>query len=139
MPRAPTVSLRVYSDDCDAYGHLNQGAFLRLFERARWEALAEGPGMDAFTRGGAWPAIRRADVEYFAPAFRGDVLEFDMSLTHLGRSCMSLIQVVRRQSDRSLVAAGQFLAICINRDARPMPVPDAVRDYFGTRPGIPAE
>jgi pimeloyl-ACP methyl ester carboxylesterase len=129
MPRTPTVSLRVYSDDCDAYGHANQATFLRLFERARWEALAEGPGMDAFTRGGAWPAIRRAAVEYFAPALPGDTLEFDMSL----------IQVARRKADRSLVATGHFLAVCINRDGRPMPVPDAVREYFGTRPGTPVE
>ena len=53
------VSLTVFPDDCDAFGHLNQAAFLTLFERARWQALALGPGMDLFQRAGVWPAVRQ--------------------------------------------------------------------------------
>jgi YbgC/YbaW family acyl-CoA thioester hydrolase len=97
MGRAPIVHLRLYPDDCDAYGHVNQAAFLRLFERARWEALATGPGTDAFTRAGAWPAIRHASVEYHAPAFAGERLAFQIALTHLGRTSMSLHQLARRE------------------------------------------
>ena len=51
----PDIDLTVYPDECDAFGHLNQASFLSLFERARWEMLARGPGMDVFTRAGAWP------------------------------------------------------------------------------------
>ena len=46
MTAFPTVELTVYPYDCDAFGHLNQAALLTLLERARWEALARGPGMD---------------------------------------------------------------------------------------------
>ena len=139
MPRPPTVDLRIYPDDCDAYGHVNQAAFLRLLERARWETLAHGPGMDVFTRAGAWPAIRRNTVEYHAPAFPGDVLSFDMSLTHLGRTSFSMQQVARRQGDRALVASAQVMAICIDAQGRPVPVPDALREYLGVRPAIPCD
>ena len=139
MPRPPTVELRIYPDDCDAYGHVNQAAFLRLLERARWEALARGPGMDVFTRAGAWPAIRRNTVEYRAPAFPGDVLLFDMSLTHLGRTSFSMQQVVRKQEDRTLVASAQIMAICIDAKGQPVPVPEAIREYLGTRPPIPCD
>ena len=65
------VSLTVFPDDCDAFGHLNQAAFLTLFERARWQALAFGPGMDLFQRAGVWPAVRRATIDYHAPASPG--------------------------------------------------------------------
>src|SRR3989442_2316260 len=50
-----TVELTVYPYECDAYGHLNQAALLTLLERARWDALARGPGMDLFDRNGVWP------------------------------------------------------------------------------------
>ena len=53
---AMSVKLTIYPDQCDAYGHLNQASYLALFERARWELLARGPGMDVFERAGVWPA-----------------------------------------------------------------------------------
>jgi hypothetical protein len=77
----PEIDLTVYPDECDAFGHLNQASFLSLFERARWEMLARGPGMDVFTRRDTWPAVRRAVIDYHAPAFPGDVLRFAQALT----------------------------------------------------------
>jgi YbgC/YbaW family acyl-CoA thioester hydrolase len=137
MARLSNVDLRIYPDDGDSYGHVNQAAFLRLMERARWELLARGPGADLFARAGAWPAIRRASVEYHAPAFPGELLSFDLSLTHLGRTSMSMHQLVRRKADGALVAAGHFLAVCIDASGRPMPVPDEVKVLFGVRPSTP--
>jgi acyl-CoA thioesterase FadM len=36
MAHPTEIDLTVYPDECDAFGHLNQAAFLSLFERARW-------------------------------------------------------------------------------------------------------
>src|SRR3954467_695550 len=65
----PEIDMVVYPDECDAFGHLNQASFLSLFERARWEMLLKGPGMDVFTRAGAWPALRKTVIDYRAAAF----------------------------------------------------------------------
>ena len=72
MTEAP-VLFTVYPGDCDTFGHLNQAAFLAYFERARWQMLAGGPGMDLFGRAGVWPAVRRAVIDYHAPAYPGHV------------------------------------------------------------------
>ena len=88
----PDVDLTVYPDECDSFGHLNQASFLSLFERARWEMLARGPGMDFFTRAGSWPAVRKAEIEYHAPAFPGDVLRFQSTLLHVGHTSFTLRQ-----------------------------------------------
>ena len=69
MPFPSEIDLTVYPDECDAFGHLNQASFLSLFERARWEMLVRGPGMDVFTRAGAWPAVRKTVIDYHAAAF----------------------------------------------------------------------
>ncbi|MSR06256.1 MAG: alpha/beta fold hydrolase [Gemmatimonadetes bacterium] len=139
MSLVPAVQLRIYPDDCDAYGHVNQAAFLRLFERARWEALALGPGTDVFTRAGAWPAIRKANVEYYAAAFPGEALRFDLSLTQHGKTSFSMHQLVRRVGDGRLIAAGEFTAVCIDAQGRPTPVPPAVTDAFGVRSPLLAD
>src|SRR5215813_9445239 len=75
LSRLPPVNVTVYAYECDAYGHLNEAAFMQVFERARWETLARGPGIELFRRHELWPAVRKASVEYHHPAFPGDVLE----------------------------------------------------------------
>jgi len=133
----PEIDLTVYPDECDAFGHLNQAAFLSLFERARWEMLARGPGMDVFTRQDAWPAVRHTVIDYHAPAFPGDVLRFAQALTHHGRTSFTMRQTARRTSDDRLIATAEFVFVCIDRNGRPTPVPTDLTEYLSARPAEP--
>lgn len=129
------VDLTVYPDECDAYGHLNQASFLSLFERARWEVLARGPGMDMFTRSGSWPAVRRALVDFHASALPGDILRFSQTLVHRGRTSFTLRQSARRLRDEAVIATGEFVFVCIDRQGKPVPVPDDLDAFLHVRPG----
>ncbi len=131
---SPEIDLTVYPDECDAYGHLNQASFIALFERARWEVLARGPGMDFFTRLGLWPVVRKSVVEYHAPAFPGDVLRFSQLLVHLGRTSFTLRQTVRRLRDDALLATAELVFVCVNRQGAPVPVPEALPQVLAERP-----
>ncbi len=132
---APTeVDLTVYPDECDAYGHLNQASFLALFERARWEVLARGPGIDFFTRHNVWPVVRKATIEYHAQAYPGDVLRFSQALVHLGRTSFTLRQLARRVKDDSLVATVELVMVSINPEGIPVPVPEPLAQVMGDRP-----
>lgn len=130
----PEIDLTVYPDECDAFGHLNQAAFLSLFERARWEMLARGPGMDVFTRNGAWPAVRKTTIDYHAPAFPGDVIRFQAALTHHGRTSFTMRQTARRASDDTPIAAAEFVFVCIDKGGRPVVVPGEVARFMNARP-----
>lgn len=132
MP-TPEIDLVVYPDECDAFGHLNQASFLSLFERARWEMLRGGPGMDVFTRHGAWPALRKTVIDYQAAAFPGDVLRFQQLLTHVGRTSFTMRQTARRVRDDAIIASAEFVFVCIDRDGRPIPVPQEFGDYMNAR------
>lgn len=140
MPRPVTaIDLTVYPDECDAFGHLNQASFLSLFERARWEMLARGPGMDVFTRAGAWPAVRKTVIDYHAAAFPGDVLRFEQTLTHRGRTSFTMRQTARRLKDDTLIATAEFVFVCINREGRPVPVPPEFGSFVQMRGAHPGE
>jgi YbgC/YbaW family acyl-CoA thioester hydrolase len=132
MP-TPEIDLVVYPDECDAFGHLNQASFLSLFERARWEMLRGGPGMDVFTRGGSWPALRKTVIDYRAAAFPGDVLRFQQVLTHVGRTSFTMRQTARRVRDDTLIASAEFVFVCIDRDGRPTPAPQEFSAYMNAR------
>ncbi|MDQ3223946.1 MAG: alpha/beta fold hydrolase [Gemmatimonadota bacterium] len=127
------IDLVVYPDECDAFGHLNQASFLSLFERARWEMLRGGPGMDVFTRGGAWPALRKTVIDYRAAAFPGDVLRFQQVITHLGQTSFTMRQAARRVRDDTLIASAEFVFVCVDRDGRPVPVPPEFSVYMNAR------
>jgi 3-oxoadipate enol-lactonase len=129
----PEVDLVVYPDECDAFGHLNQASFLSLFERARWEMLLRGPGMDVFTRAGAWPALRKTVIDDRAAAFPGDVLRFQQVLTHHGRTSFTMRQTARRIRDDTLIASAEFVFVCIDREGRPLPVPSEFSEFMNAR------
>lgn len=133
MSQISSVELLVYPDDCDSFGHVNQATFLRLFEHARWQAVAAGPGMDVFERTDAWPAVRKTTIEYYAGAFPGDKLRFEFSLTDLGRTSFTVHQSATRDSDNVVVAEADLLFVCLKRDGTPTPVPGEVADFLGGR------
>lgn len=127
------IQLTVYPDECDAFGHLNQASFLSLFERARWEMLARGPGMDVFARSAAWPAVRKAVIDYHAAAFPGDVLRFHQAVTQRGRTSFTMRQTARRVKDDALIATAEFVFVCIDRDGRPTPIPPEFAEFMTPR------
>ena len=134
MTSFAAVELTVYPYDCDAFGHLNQSALLALLERARWDALARGPGMDLFDRNGVWPAVRKATVEYLAPVFARDVVRVETVVVGRGTTSMTLRHAVRRTSDETLVAEAEIVFVCIDRLGRATPVPEEIARFLGPRP-----
>ncbi len=133
MSRLPPVSVTIYPYECDAYGHLNEAAYLQVFARARWETLARGPGLEMFRRNGLWPAVRRASVEYLLPVWPGDVLDVHTELMKLGRTSMELRHRAIRQSDGHTVVEAQLLFVMIDGSGHPTPVPDEMAGLFATR------
>ena len=134
VPAIPSIEYTVYPDACDAFGHLGQAALLTLFERARWDALATGPGMDVFARHGTWPALRKSVVEYQRQALPGDRLQFDLELLHHGYTSFRLRQTARRAGEETAVATAEFVFVCLDQDGRPIAVPPDVSRFFGARP-----
>ncbi|HRP07556.1 MAG TPA: alpha/beta fold hydrolase, partial [Gemmatimonadales bacterium] len=129
-----SIRLTVYPDECDAYGHLNQASYLALFERARWELLRRGPGMDVFERAGVWPAVRRATIDYHAGVWPGDELIFSTELVSRGRTSFTLRQRAIRDSDALLVATLESVFVCIDNRERPVSLPDSVIAALAAEP-----
>ena len=138
MSPIPSIQVTVVPDDCDSFGHVNQAAFLRMFERVRWEGLEAGPGLDVFERHGTWPAARKATIEYHGQAHPGDTLRIDTVLTQVGRTSFTLHQIARTANKRSLIAEVHTVFVCIDRDGDTLVVPDELREFYGTRPSVHA-
>jgi len=106
---------------------------MQVFERARWETLAKGPGLEMFRRQGIWPAVRHATVDFLLPVFPGDVLEIQTDLVKLGRTSMELRHRARRLSDGQTVGEALLVFVTIDGSGHPTAVPDELADLFGAR------
>ena len=109
---------------------------LGLFEQARWEALAAGPGMDLYARLGVTPVVRKQTVEYLASTFPGDVLQFETDLSHVGRTSFTMHQAARKKSDGALAATLDIVFVCLDESGQPTAVPRELTSFYGVRPSI---
>jgi YbgC/YbaW family acyl-CoA thioester hydrolase len=135
----PAVDVTVYPFECDAFGHLNQASCLAVLERARWDALARGPGMDVFKRHGVWPAARRTTIEYRAAAYAGDVLRVEMAVTDRGTTSFTMRHTARRTTDDVVIAEAEMVFVCIDRTGRPTPVPEEISRALGAGRAVPRD
>lgn len=124
---SPYIDFTVFPDECDAFGHLNQAAFLSYFERARWEVLDRTSGMKVFELAGVRPVVRRNTIEYHAQALPGERLRFEQRVSGVGRTSFTVQQVARKVGEASLVATAEVVLVCIDAQGRPTPVPAEVR------------
>ena len=138
MHTVPAVEIMVHPGDCSGRGDLTETASAGMFSRARWEALASGPGVDVFARQGVSLVVRKFSVEHLAGAEPGSVLRFHTALAHLGRTGFSLHQTARRASDQVIVAEADVVLDCIDVDRAPAAVPPEIRQFFGSRPSVRA-
>jgi 3-oxoadipate enol-lactonase len=129
----PPIETTIYSYECDPFGHLNQAAYLQVFERARWEILTRGPGADLFDRNRVWPAVRRATVDYLLPAFPGDVLKVDAEVEKVGGTSLEMRQRAVRVKDGKLLAELHIVFVMIDAEGRPRQLPEEIAAIFRPR------
>src|SRR5256886_8187495 len=86
--------------------------------------------MDLFDRNGVWPAVRKATIEYRAPAFARDLLRVETTVAGRGTTSMTLRHVVRRVSDDATGAEADIVFLCIDRLGPATPIPEEIPRFF---------
>ena len=90
--------------DCDSQGHVNNAVYFTYLEQCRlmfWRELTGGASSPH-----ARVIVARAECDYRAPGFFGDVLDVRLNVAEIGRSSFTLTyQVVNIASARLLAEA----------------------------------
>jgi len=139
-PREGTLSdgvhrffIRVYYEDTDAAGIVYYANYLKFVERARTEMMRIY-GIEhekARQSEGSAFIVRRAELEFLAPARLDDELVVETRVKETGGASILLAQDVKR-GDTLLVAA-TILVACIGRNGRPVRLPPALRATLASR------
>jgi acyl-CoA thioester hydrolase len=121
--------LEVRFRDCDPMGHVNNAVYLTYLEQARfahWRSLW-GFALDAPPADGPGIILARAEIDYRLPARYGDTLEIRIELAGIGRTSFTYDYEVVDVLDRLVASARTVQVMYDYAAARPVPVPDAIR------------
>lgn len=119
--------IRVYYEDTDAAGIVYYANYLKFIERARTEMMRLfGAEHEQWRRTeGIAFIVRRAALDYLAPARLDDQLIVETRVMEIGGASLLLAQDVKR-GDTLLVAATIKIAT-IGQNGRPVRLPPALR------------
>lgn len=126
-----SLPIRVYFQDTDAGGVVYHASYVNFMERARTEWM-RGFG---FSNAGLMKelgvvfVVRSLKLDYLKPALLDDLLDVSVQLKAIGRSRVTLHQIMMR-NDEILVEAEIHLVSVSLESFKPVSVPEVLREQW---------
>ncbi|MBI4620534.1 MAG: YbgC/FadM family acyl-CoA thioesterase [Desulfobacterales bacterium] len=121
------MEIRVYYEDTDCGGVVYYANYLKYFERARTEFLRDrGQFLTDYMEKGIEFIVVRAEVDYRSPARYNDVLDITTTVSEIARASFIMEYTVLRKEDGRLLASGMTRLACINKNGKPVRIPDSM-------------
>jgi YbgC/YbaW family acyl-CoA thioester hydrolase len=121
---------RVRWSDCDPFGIIYYGAYVRLFQVAE-EELFRACGLPfAMLREemGVWIPRKAFQAEFHSPAQLDEQVAVAAHFSRIGKSAITMQFEVYRAADRAHRASGTLTVVSVDRPTMtPRPIPDAVK------------
>ena len=129
MPSVFTWTVRVYYEDTDAGGIVFYANYLKFFERARteWLRAAGINQQELIESDGAAFVVKKASIDYHAPARLDDELTLTLTIEKLGRASVQFAQKAYK-GDTLLVEASVKVGCVDLATVRPRSLPEHVAD-----------
>lgn len=122
---------RVRWSDCDPFGIIYYGAYIRLFQVAE-EELFRACGLPfAVLREekGVWIPRKALQAEFHSPAQLDEEVAVEAHFAKIGRSSITMQFEVYRASDRTHRATGSLTVVSVDKPTmKPRRIPDEVRE-----------
>lgn len=122
------TKIRVYWSDCDSAGIAYYGNFFRFFEMAEEELYislgGSRPGI-FFQLQVGFPRVETT-CRYHQPARVGDLLDATVWIARRTTRSMQFCFELRREGETELVAQGNYTIVCVTRQFKSVPFPEAV-------------
>lgn len=121
------VKVALRWSDMDALGHINNSEYLRYFEQARIEFLADAAAAGVPREAGL--LVARHEVDYRKPLpYRRAPVDLPTWIDKIGTTSFTFGHEV--VADDVVHARARTVIVCIATDDRPVPVPLALRKYL---------
>ena len=126
-------SARVYYEDTDASGLVFYANYLKFMERARTEWLrSNGLTQRSLMKDpGIIFVVRKAEVNYFSPAFFDDLLTIKTNINRIQGASLEFNQQVICDKKNNPLCQGIIKVACLDsNNLKPKKIPQNVRQKF---------
>ncbi|MEF2146016.1 MAG: thioesterase family protein [Desulfovibrionaceae bacterium] len=118
--------------ETDTMGVLYYAEYLHLFERARSLFIRErGMSYAEVEHRGFFLPIREASCRYRSPARYDEHIWVRCGITDWKRASMTFVYEILDSEKKLLHATGATEHACVNKQGKPVRVPDWLREMFG--------
>lgn len=122
---------RVSYGETDAMGVLYYAEYIHIFERARGEfSRARGMGYNSIEQRGILLPVREVSCRYRSPARYDDLLQVRVAISEWGRASVRFVYALYDEERTRLLAEGMTQHAVVNREGRPVAVPDWLKAVF---------
>lgn len=123
-----TLQCRVYYEDTDAGGVVYHARYLAFAERGRTEWLRSmGTNQQQLLADyNLVFVVKRAAIEYHAPARLDDLLEITTELTHCGAATLDIRQILRHEG--TLLAEVMVTVVTVSPEGKVLRLPKELRE-----------
>jgi acyl-CoA thioester hydrolase len=129
---------RVRWSDCDPFGIIYYGAYVRLFQVAEEELFRECglPFATLREEKAVWIPRRAFSAEFHSPAQIDEAVVTSVHFSRIGKTALTMQFEVYRASDRVHRASGSLTCVCVDKPTmRPKPLPDDVKEQLSLYAG----
>ncbi|CCO24849.1 acyl-CoA thioesterase [Maridesulfovibrio hydrothermalis] len=117
--------------ETDAMGVVYYAEYLHFFERSRSLYIRErGMSYAEVEQRGIYLPVREASCRYRVPAQYDDMLNIHVGISEWKRASIKFIYDIYKDDRSILVASGFTEHACVNKDGRPVRVPEWLREIF---------
>ena len=121
----------VSTDDTDRNGHVNNVVYIQWMQDIAIKHSEASGGAAAMREVSCTWVVRSHKVEYFSPAFAGDLIKASTWVEEYRRVKAVRRYQFARKSDGKIVASGETEWVCIDLEkGKPRTIPDQVRNCF---------
>tara|TARA_S200000501_G_scaffold373731_1_gene421575 strand:- start:3460 stop:3858 length:399 start_codon:yes stop_codon:yes gene_type:complete len=119
--------VKVFYEDTDAGGVVYYANYLKFFERARTEAIAEiGLSNNKLLKDfGILIIVKSCNIDYKKPAKLEDQLEIKSIITSISNTSFKMMQKAFR--DKELLTSCEIHLVIVEKNGKPTRIPDELK------------
>jgi len=125
------IEIRVRYAEVDRMGALHHSRFWQYFEMGRTELLRQcGAAYRDLEDAGVYFVVGKCSAKFKAPAHYDDVLTLSTRVMKMGQAHIDHAYELKRSNGdvpAQIIATAETTIVCVTRDGKIMPIPDALR------------
>ena len=123
-----TYKLKVFYEDTDSGGVVYYANYLKFFERARTEAIAQIglSNKKLLEEHGIFIIVKSCNIEYKKPAKLEDQLEIKSSIISMSNTSFKMKQ--RAFRDQELITDCEIHLVIVDRTGKPSKIPNILKN-----------